>query len=91
MSKRVSVLASFAASVAVIGGICGINAGSAYADPIAKYGSPEACERAAAQRNAEARSGRGDSTVPGVTYYCEPWEWVENKSWGLFVKSNPWP
>ncbi|MBF6327483.1 hypothetical protein [Nocardia transvalensis] len=91
MSKRVSALASFAASVAVIGGICLINAGSASADPIAKFGSPEACDQAAAQRNAEYQSQHQDSTAPGITYYCEPYEWVENRSWGLYVRENPWP
>ncbi|MFF0491293.1 hypothetical protein ACWDSJ_05750 [Nocardia sp. NPDC003482] len=88
MSKRISALATFAASAAVIGGICAANAGVASAAPIAKYGTPQACDQAAAQKNAEYRRDHADSTAPGLTYYCEPYEWVETKSWGLFVRSN---
>lgn len=88
MNRGVSALASFAASVAVVGGVCALNAGQAYADPIAKYSSPDACEKEAAKRNAEYRRSNEGSTAPGVTFYCEPWEWVETKSWGLFWRPN---
>ncbi|NQE67204.1 hypothetical protein NG2371_01655 [Nocardia gamkensis] len=91
MNSKVSALASLAASIAVIGGVCAFNAGPVYADPLVKYHSSEACEKEAARRNADYRRQNADSTAPGVTYYCEPWEWVENKSWGLFVKANSYP
>ncbi|MFJ1458133.1 hypothetical protein [Nocardia sp. N2S4-5] len=92
MRRKASALASFAAAVAVIGGICTLNAGSAAAaGPIEKFGTPQACENRANQKNAEETRRRGQSTTPGHTYYCEPYEWVERKSWGLYVKDNPWP
>lgn len=92
MRRKASALASFAASVAVIGGICAFNAGPAAAvPPLEKFGTPEACQKRADQKNAEETKRRGDSTTPGHTYYCEPYEWVERKSWGLYVRENRWP